>query len=145
MTLAEVRKNAIHVSIFHSCGMTVERGRNREIFFQLPSAQYLSSLFSGHFNPHSYENTYLTDTTCKITQEIQAGTSLLSLLASQLSGKSLFQCYQESCEAVVSIYNHKSLVVCSSLVVAVCAVLFLVMLRSDLTQQHLLSSLLRRQ
>lgn len=54
VTLAVVRKNAIHVSIFHSCGMTVERGRRRAMFLQLPSAQYLSSIFSGHFNPHKY-------------------------------------------------------------------------------------------
>lgn len=33
VALAVVRKNAIHVSICHSCGMTVERGRRRTVFF----------------------------------------------------------------------------------------------------------------
>lgn len=54
VTLVVVRKNTIHVSIFHSCGMTVERGRRRAMIFQHPSAKCFSSLYSGHFNLHNY-------------------------------------------------------------------------------------------
>lgn len=78
--LAVVRKNAIHVCICHSCGMTVERGRRRVVFSPASLSTVLEFLTLWHVSvPTTHlQKTPLTDMTCKITQEIWGGMSLLS-------------------------------------------------------------------
>lgn len=110
-TLAVVRKNAIHVSIFHSCGMTVEGGRRRAMFSPASLSTVLEFLTLWHIlipTTHLHK-TPLTDMTCKITQEIRGGMSLLSpFLPLSSLGKASSSDIRSPGETVTSIWQPQT-------------------------------------